>query len=525
MTTNAESQPVREDEMSGDLPKGWAFGEFGEITENFDGRRIPVKSDDRKDRRGKYPYYGASGQIDTIDDYIFDGEFLLVAEDGANLLSRSTAIAFSASGKFWVNNHAHIVQPLGHIPLGFLEHYLNRIRLEDYVTGSAQPKLTQAALNRIAVPLAPLEEQDRIIAKIGELLKNVNATRARLAKVLKILKAFRQSVLAAACSGRLTEDWREVHHGVENATELLTRIRVARRCAWEKAELAKIRSRGSFPKSDKWKDKYVEPDTPEASDIPELPETWCCTGIEILLSTSRRGMKTGPFGSSLKKQEHQASGIPVLGIENIGEMKFIEGSKIHISHAKARELAEFDALPDDILISRSGTVGEVCVVPPGLGEARISTNIMRLTLQEGSLLPTYFCYLFNGSPFVLGQTSQLCGGSSRDFLNQRILFSLLLPLPPLEEQHEIVRRVGILFKLAEKIQKRVEAATMRADKLTLAVLAKAFCGELVSTEAEIARSEGRDYEPASKLLERIKAERENGAAKNNGTGHSRRSRK
>jgi type I restriction enzyme S subunit len=194
-------------------------------------------------------------------------------------------------------------------------------------------------------------------------------------------------------------------------------------------------------------------------------------------------------------------------------MHFIEGSKIHISKTKAEELAEFDALPGDILISRSGTVGEVCVVPQGLGEARISTNIMRVTLRQGGLLPAYFCYLFNGSPFVLHQVSHLCGGSTRDFLNQNILRSILFPLPPTEEQYEIVRRVEALFKLATATGERLEAATKRADNLTQAILAKAFRGELVPTEAELARREGRDYEPASVLLERIRAERQkpNGA--------------
>jgi type I restriction enzyme, S subunit len=150
-------------------------------------------------------------------------------------------------------------------------------------------------------------------------------------------------------------------------------------------------------------------------------------------------MKTGPFGSSLKKQDHQPTGIPVLGIENIGKMRFIEGSKIHITQDKARELAEFDARPGDVLISRSGTVGEVCVVPDGVGEARISTNTMRVSLADNGLLPTYFCFLVGGCPFVLEQIARLCGGSTRDFLNQSILLSLVLPIPSVTEQCEIVR--------------------------------------------------------------------------------------
>ena len=388
-----------------------------------------------------------------------------------------------------------------------------RPHLEQMGSGSTFLEISGSRAREIPVLLAPTEEQKRISAKVEELLTKVNAARDHIAKVPKILKRFRQSVLAAACSGRLTEEWREKHNDIEPASDLIARIRVDRRSEGEAGQLARIRSKGDTPKTDKWKDKYSEPEDPEVDDAPDLPDTWCLTGIEVLLSTTRRGMKTGPFGSSLKRAEHQASGIPVLGIENIGEMTFIEGSKIHISKTKAEELAEFDALPGDILISRSGTVGEVCVVPRGLGEARISTNIMRVTVREEGVLPTYFCYLFNGSPFVLHQVSQLCGGSTRDFLNQNILRSILFPLPSIEEQHEIVRRVEALFKLADVIRKRVEVSTKRAETLTQAILARAFRGELVATEAELARREGRDYEPASALLERIKDNRERSAQK------------
>jgi type I restriction enzyme, S subunit len=137
------------------LPDGWELASVDQITNNHDGRRVPVKRSDRDNMEGEYPYYGASGVIDHVDDYLFDGEYLLIAEDGANLLTRSTPIAFRASGKFWVNNHAHIVQTYAEIPLQYLEFFFESINLKFFVTGSAQPKLTQTNLNRISVPLPP----------------------------------------------------------------------------------------------------------------------------------------------------------------------------------------------------------------------------------------------------------------------------------------------------------------------------------------------------------------------------------
>ncbi|MFN8707444.1 MAG: restriction endonuclease subunit S, partial [Planctomyces sp.] len=148
------------------IPNGWCWTTFKDATVNFDGQRVPIKKEDRDRRAAEYPYYGASGVIDDIDDFLFDGEFLLVAEDGANLLSRSTPIAFRASGKFWVNNHAHVVQPANGVALRFIEHYLNSIDLKFFVSGSAQPKLNQANLNKIPIPLPSLPEQHRIVAEI-----------------------------------------------------------------------------------------------------------------------------------------------------------------------------------------------------------------------------------------------------------------------------------------------------------------------------------------------------------------------
>ena len=112
---------------------------------------------------GDIPYYGASGIVVYVKDYIFDGDYLLVSEDGANLLARSTPIAFSITGKTWVNNHAHVLRFKEYATRRYVEMYLNSIDLSFYITGAAQPKLNQKNLNRIEIPLPPLEEQKRIV--------------------------------------------------------------------------------------------------------------------------------------------------------------------------------------------------------------------------------------------------------------------------------------------------------------------------------------------------------------------------
>lgn len=165
----------------------WPVEEIGAFSENLDARRIPITKSDRQP--GPYPYYGASGIVDSVADFIFDENILLVSEDGANLLARSTPIAFSVSGKCWVNNHAHVLRFEDIATQKYLEVYLNSISIEAYVTGSAQPKLNQKALKEIKVPLPPLEIQREIVADIEAEQAAVNGNRDLIVRFEKKIDA------------------------------------------------------------------------------------------------------------------------------------------------------------------------------------------------------------------------------------------------------------------------------------------------------------------------------------------------
>lgn len=134
---------------------------LGEIAENLDSLRKPVTSGSRE--AGEIPYYGASGVVDYVKDFIFDGDYLLISEDGANLIARNTPIAFSISGKSWVNNHAHVLKFKSYNERRFVEYYLNNIDLAPYISGAAQPKLNQKNLNSIKIPIPSYDEQKRIV--------------------------------------------------------------------------------------------------------------------------------------------------------------------------------------------------------------------------------------------------------------------------------------------------------------------------------------------------------------------------
>jgi type I restriction enzyme M protein len=171
----------------------WTKRSLGSLAENLDSRRVPITKGDRK--AGPFPYYGASGIVDSVADYIFAEDILLVSEDGANLLARSTPIAFSVSGKCWVNNHAHVLKFAEPATQKFVEVYLNSISIEEFVTGAAQPKVNQEALNRIPIPIpddvatqqaivAEIEAEQALVAANRELItrfeRKIQATLARI---------------------------------------------------------------------------------------------------------------------------------------------------------------------------------------------------------------------------------------------------------------------------------------------------------------------------------------------------------
>jgi len=176
----SDVHPVEAEERPFEVPGAWRWLRFGAVSICRDGQRIPVSKDERAGRQGPYDYYGASGVIDKIDGYLFDEPLLLIGEDGANLLNRSTPIAFLADGKYWVNNHAHVLDSDSVDVLRYLALVFNAIDLTPFVTGTAQPKMNQAKMNSIPIPVPPVEEQRRIVAKVDQLLALIDELEARL---------------------------------------------------------------------------------------------------------------------------------------------------------------------------------------------------------------------------------------------------------------------------------------------------------------------------------------------------------
>lgn len=167
----------------------WRIKPLGKICTNYDSRRIPITEKDRV--KGEISYIGASGVIDYINDFIFDEDLLCVSEDGANLVARTYPIAFSISGKTWVNNHAHVLKFSHKYTQNIVESYLNMINLQDFLTGMAQPKLNRAKLDIIPIPLPEEEEQQ----KIADCLVEIDTMITEQSNKVEHLKAHKKGLM------------------------------------------------------------------------------------------------------------------------------------------------------------------------------------------------------------------------------------------------------------------------------------------------------------------------------------------
>lgn len=186
----------------GQIPEGWNTACLGDLLENHDSRRIPLSQIERADRQGVYPYYGASGIIDGIDEFIFDGRYLLIAEDGENLRSRKLPVAFFATGQFWVNNHAHVVRGRAPFTSDIVYLLMSELDINPYITGAAQPKLSQANLNRIPVRMPPAPLLELFTSNVEPMLALVDVLRA----ANKSLRQTRDLLLPRLISGEIDVD-------------------------------------------------------------------------------------------------------------------------------------------------------------------------------------------------------------------------------------------------------------------------------------------------------------------------------
>ncbi len=206
--------PMKDSEIEwlGEIPEHWEVKKVKQVLKNLDFKRIPLSSEERGKMTLKtFDYYGASGVIDKVDNYLFDGEYILIGEDGANILTRSCAMAYKATGRFWVNNHAHILQPYE----GMVDYFVNLLEQVDYsyyASGSAQPKLTQDKLENISITVPPVEDQIEIVKFLETKCSHIDSVLSRITKEIELISEYKTSLINEAVTGKIDVRDYQINH-------------------------------------------------------------------------------------------------------------------------------------------------------------------------------------------------------------------------------------------------------------------------------------------------------------------------
>ena len=409
-----------EDEIPFELPEGWAWCRFTSVTVNRDSERKPISSANRTNVAKIYDYYGASGKIDKIDKFIFNEKLLLIGEDGANLVTRSKPIAFFAEGQYWVNNHAHCIDSTDKLILEYLCLYINAISLEKYVTGSAQPKMTQDNMNSILIALPPYEEQKRLEFQVDHILKTVSTIENEKEDIVNYIVSAKSKILDLAIRGKLVPQ----DPNDEPASVLLERIRA------EKEELIKA---GKIKRDKKESiifrgedNSYYEKVGSTIKNIDdsipfEIPKNWCFIRLKELWELiSGRDLSPSEYNDN-------QDGIPYI----TGASNFRNGK---IELVRWTPSPQVITQKGDLLLTCKGTIGEMAF--NSFGEAHIARQIMAIRNIYG-LNSEYLSLCIS---FYIGEIKASAKGLIPGISREDIL-SLILPIPPENYQSLVVSQI------------------------------------------------------------------------------------
>lgn len=465
-----------------ELPKGWRRIRIGDACRLVNGRAFKptdwtaaglpiVRIQNLNNPDAAYNRY--SGAVEPR--YLIDSGELLFAWSGtpgtsfgAHLWDRGPAV---------LNQHIfRILDYAHHFDRVFLKHAIND-RLVHLIGeahgGAGLAHVTKPKFEATEIVLPPLDEQRRIVAKLDAIQEKSRRAREALDAVPPLLDKLRQSILAAAFRGDLTKDWRTQHPKVEPAEKLLERIRRERRLRWEEAELAKLHAKGKAPKDDRWKQKYVEPKSVDASELPELPAGWCWASLDEVIYESKIGLVRS-------SEEQSGRGTPYVRMQNYdlaGRWDLEPVTRVTVTEA---ERATYQLLPGDILLNTRNSaelVGKTAVWA-GAAEVHVyNNNLMRL--RSVNTVPSSWIGHYAASQGFRARLSErVSATTSVAAIYARDLFAMAIPVAPCEEALSATRMMDEADRRVQSLEQ--QANRMWSDSLTLdrAVLAKAFRGEL-----------------------------------------------
>jgi len=368
-------------------------------------------------------------------------------------------------------------------------------QLQKHARGMTRAGFNTSLLSGLIVPVPPPAEQRRIVKKIEALQKQSQRAREALSELGPLLKQFRQSVLAAAFRGDLTADWRAAHPNVEPASELRQRIRAERHRFWEQAELATYEAKGTKPPKN-WQDKYEEPEPVDDFNLPKLPEGWFWSTLGTI-SIIQGGVTLG----QKKDSSVQYVSVPYLRVANV-QRGYLDLSEVKTIEVTLDCLKQLRLQDGDLLFNEGGDrdkLGRGWVWKSEIEDCIHQNHVFRARLFCHELIPELISHYANefGREFFFQRASQTVNLAS---INKTQLSKLPVPVIPLKEQQVLVTLLDAVLRSAYELQTQGDVAVSELDSLDQSILAKAFRGELAPQDPS--------DEPASVLLERIRAQRE-----------------
>ena len=385
----------------------------------------------------------------------------------------------------------------------FVLHFLLQPSFRDEAKGKmtgavGQKRVPTNHLSTHPFPLPPTSEQARIVTKLDALLARVSAGEAAARRALERLKRYRAAVLHAAVSGELSRDWRKTCKPAETGAQLLSRILQERRARWEEAELKRLKGRGKPTKDAKLKKRYPEPTAPKASDIRKVPKNWAWASVEQL----KPGDRTCAYGV-LQPGANDPSGVLLIRVGDINDGRVsLDGMK-RIAPRIASAYQRTQLQGGELLITLVGAIGRTAVAPLALAGANTARAVGVIPLT--SLTKPEWVELWLRSPEKINEMVGKSHEVARKTLNLEDVRSAAVPIPPLDEQSEIVREVERRFLASDRLTAAINSQLERARATRQSLLQEAFAGKLVSQDPK--------DETASVLLKRIHAARKAAANK------------
>ncbi|MDZ8069389.1 MAG: restriction endonuclease subunit S [Nostoc sp. DedQUE08] len=375
--------------------------------------------------------------------------------------------------------------------------------LEAFQRGVSYPAVRDSDIRNQSIPIAPLDEQNRIVAKIEELFSELDKGVEYLKTAQEQLKVYRQSVLKYAFEGKLTKQWRETYSDqLETANQLLERIQQERESLYQQQLNEWEESTKIWEENGKEGKKPGKPQTPlnisslteeELVNLPDLPETWCWIKFSVL---SER-IQIGPFGSLLHRSDYVSNQVPIVNPVHIRNQKIEPDWSLTVTEKKVNELSNYIMYPGDIVMGRRGEMGRCAVITDEERGFLCGSGSLFIRLLPG-INPIFYCYLL-GSQRLKNYLSDQSVGTTMQNLNQEIIHNLPVPLCSPIEIQKIIEEVDRRTALITEVENLIEKNLLSSEILKQSILKKAFSGQLVP--------QGSGDENAAVLLERIREAR------------------